>query len=483
MACWFLGLVIVVGVAVKDEPSEEHHVYGGANVSDNSLAMADPYGADDGVSEPEAGGVAAMLSAFQAAGLGEYMSDDDGVEPVPAPKESPDIFDASDLETVGGYGVVDVEDGDAGDGVVPVEAEEDLADYAPSEVSEGEEPELVGEVLPPNPLGGFAAASQHIDVDLFALYAQEPGSWQRFITHAWRQACRSHHPDREGDHNRFLELTGAKEALMAWVAEFKDIKKSWPDSKAHCFCDKCRKLIQEMLQCEKCLGLKTNSAHVCGYFTKRFGIFMRTRTHKASILQLAALVAHGRSEEDAILELKAQLAEKEEAARTAAALEAELAQQQEKKRKADFQRTLAQRLHATRIKTEQEFSQKTGYQRHRQQIADTSNPSGSLDSGASRPAVVASMLAEHIHLRCLLPPLPLGQEKQHNPDEHLHRQEKQQDQHRQQQQWDQRRCQQPRDRHLRDQEELPEMPPEYPLTMPFTAPQLSNSPQISGSIF
>ena len=182
---------------------------------------------------------------------------------------------------------------------------------------------------------------------------------------------------------------------MAWVAEFKDIKKSWPDSKAHCFCDKCRKLIQEMLQCEKCLGLKTNSAHVCGYFTKRFGIFMRTRTHKASILQLAALVAHGRSEEDAILELKAQLAEKEEAARTAAALEAELAQQQEKKRKADFQRTLAQRLHATRIKTEQEFSQKTGYQRHRQQIADTSNPSGSLDSGASRPAVVASMLAAH----------------------------------------------------------------------------------------
>ena len=48
--------------------------------------MADPYGADDGVSEPEAGGVAAMLSAFQAAGLGEYMSDDDGVEPVPAPE-------------------------------------------------------------------------------------------------------------------------------------------------------------------------------------------------------------------------------------------------------------------------------------------------------------------------------------------------------------------------------------------------------------
>ena len=101
----------------------------------------------------------------------------------------------------------------------------------------------------PNPLGAFAAPSQHVDVDRFALYAQEPGTWQHLITHAWRQACRWHHPDREGDHNRLFELTRAKEALMTWVGEFKAIEKSWPDSKAHCFCNNCRRLIERMLQC------------------------------------------------------------------------------------------------------------------------------------------------------------------------------------------------------------------------------------------
>ena len=157
---------------------------------------------------------------------------------------------------------------EACEGVVPVDEEAELGDYSPTEVSDGEEVELVGgELAPPvpNPLGTFAAASQHIDVDFLHFMLRNPALGS-LITHAWRQACRRHHPDREGDHNRFLELTRAKEALMTWVGEFKAIKKSWPDS--NCFCDNCRRLIERMLQCEKCLGLRTNSAHDCGHFTK-----------------------------------------------------------------------------------------------------------------------------------------------------------------------------------------------------------------------
>ena len=137
MARWFVGLVVVFGVAVKSEPSDEHYdlhtpEYGGGNVSEGAFAIADPYDAYDldtpghGVSEdgvptvPEVGEVAGMVAAFQAAGLGDYVptdvSDDEGVEPVggesasPVPKASPDINDVYDVETAG-YGVVNVEDG------------------------------------------------------------------------------------------------------------------------------------------------------------------------------------------------------------------------------------------------------------------------------------------------------------------------------------------------------------------------------------
>ena len=46
--------------------------------------------------------------------------------------------------------------------------------------------------------------------------------------------------------------------------------------------------------------MKTNRGHDCGIFTKEFGIFMRAPKHKASILHLATLVAHGLSEDKAI---------------------------------------------------------------------------------------------------------------------------------------------------------------------------------------
>ena len=117
----------------------------------------------------------------------------------------------------------------------------------------------------PNPLGAFVEATQHIDVDLFALYAPHPGLWQRLITRACVQAGRLHHLDARGDHDRFLEFTQAKETLTAWVVEFKAIKESSPHGKHPCFCDNCRKLIQRMLNCPKCLGLKTNSRHDRGY--------------------------------------------------------------------------------------------------------------------------------------------------------------------------------------------------------------------------
>ena len=69
-------------------------------------------------------------------------------------------------------------------------------------------------------------------------------------------------------HDRFLELTQAKETLPAWAGEFKAVKESWPHGKPHCFCDNCRRLIQQMLNCPKCLALKTNSGHDCGVFAK-----------------------------------------------------------------------------------------------------------------------------------------------------------------------------------------------------------------------
>ena len=139
-----------------------------------------------------------------------------------------------------------------------------------------------GEPAPPvpNPLGAFLEATQHIDVDVFAMYAQQPGLWQRLITRAWKQAARLYHPDAKGDHDRFLELTQAKETLSAWAGEFKAVKESWPHGKPHCFCDNCRRLIQQMLNCPKCLALKTNSGHDCGVFAKQFGILSGLQSTK-----------------------------------------------------------------------------------------------------------------------------------------------------------------------------------------------------------
>ena len=74
------------------------------------------------------------------------------------------MLDAYDLETAG-YDVVNVKDGvptvpEAGEGVVPADEEAELGDYSPTEVSDGEEVELVGGELAPasaQPSGRFCS--------------------------------------------------------------------------------------------------------------------------------------------------------------------------------------------------------------------------------------------------------------------------------------------------------------------------------------
>ena len=286
MSAWKCGIFLLLavqalGMDAKEEPVEEQAM------SENSL--------DDD---------------FLAQALAESLLPDNSSDPYVA---LPVLPNPDELE-----GLSPSEATPDGDGVV---AAEDSADEEVVIIGAGE-PSLPV----PNPLGAFLQATQHIDVDLFAIYAQQPGLWQRLITRAWKQAVRFHHPDAQGDHHQFLEFTEAKDTLFGWAEEFKAVRESWPDATPHCFCDKCRQLLQRMLNCPKCLGLKSKSGHECGAFTKQFGIFTRTAKHKACILHLATLVAHGTCEERAIEEVKAQLACDQEAAKVRAELEAELAE-------------------------------------------------------------------------------------------------------------------------------------------------------------
>ncbi|CAE7261672.1 unnamed protein product, partial [Symbiodinium sp. CCMP2592] len=272
-----------------------------------------------------------FLAQVLSASLGDPCKvEDPASEAVVAAPDDPYLggIDLDDLDEVireGASPVEGTEGEDVGNGVVEAEeiaASPDNSDDGSVEMGE----EVPGAPLP-NPLGAFLAATEHIDVDLFATYAQNPGLWHRLITKAWKQAVRLHHPDAQGGHNQFLDLTEAKETLLAWAAEFTAVKKAWPQAHPKCFCDSCRALIQRMLLCPKCLGLKTNTGHACGAFSKQFGIFLRTAKHKATILHLAMLVAHGLSEEKAIEEVRTQLACDQEAAKTRAELESELAEQ------------------------------------------------------------------------------------------------------------------------------------------------------------
>ena len=154
-----VGLVVVLGVAVKNEPSDDTYdldtpEYGLADVSEDAAPVL-----------PEV--------AEEEYGLANVSEDAAPVLP-------------EELE---------------GDGMVAAEEGMGPADFAWYEDSEDEGVEVVGEGEKnppvPNPLGAFLEATQHIDVDL---YAQEPGCWQRLITRAWKQACRLHHPDARGDH-------------------------------------------------------------------------------------------------------------------------------------------------------------------------------------------------------------------------------------------------------------------------------------------
>ena len=73
-----------------------------------------------------------------------------------------------------------------------------------------------------------------------------------------------------------------------------------------------------------------------------------------------------------------------------------------------------------------------------------------IKHGCSSSSTPTSIQSAHIHLLCLQPLQPLGPEKQHRQEEHLHRQQEQQDLHRQQE--------------LRD-EELKPVPLEHLLIM------------------
>ena len=72
-----------------------------------------------------------------------------------------------------------------------------------------------------------------------------------------------------------------------------------------------------------------------------------------------------------------------------------------------------------------------------------------IKHGCSSSSTPTSIQSAHIHLLCLQPLQPLGPEKQHRQEEHLHRQQEQQDLHRQQEQQDLHRQQELRDEELK----------------------------------
>ena len=245
----------------------------------------------------------------------------------------------------------------------------------------------------PNPLGAFANATAHVDIDLFALYSQSPGTWQRTVTVAWKKATLTHHPDGTGNHGSFLQLTNAKEKLVEWISAFKEIREAWPDCHLQCFCADCLRVLKSMVNCGKCLGLKTNHAHSCGAFSKDCGIFMQAAKNRPYRLQLAMLVAHGKSEEAALEEVRAQIAEDQEARRTREELEKEREEERKKKRKLEYQKTLASRIQAARVKTEKEFQEETGFSRPPLTLPSTQKRlargagSGSLRGAITGPGV------------------------------------------------------------------------------------------------
>ena len=205
----------------------------------------------------------------------------------------------------------------------------------------------------------------HVDIDLFALYSQSPGTWQRTVTVAWKKATLTHHPDGTGNHGSFLQLTNAKEKLVEWISAFKENPRSMARLPfAGVSAPTCLRVLKIYGELRQVLGSEDEPCtQLRGPSPKIAAFFMQAAKNRPYRLQLAMLVVHGKSEEAALEEVRAQIAEDQEARRTREELEKEREEERKKKRKLEYQKTLASRIQAARVKTEKEFQEETGFSR------------------------------------------------------------------------------------------------------------------------
>ena len=77
-----------------------------------------------------------------------------------------------------------------------------------------------------------------------------------------------------------------------------------------CFCCQCRHILTAMLDCGKCLALKTNTPHTCGFFSKiPRHLYAYSETTPYIACSWRCCWRAGKSEESGLEELKAQIAE------------------------------------------------------------------------------------------------------------------------------------------------------------------------------